>query len=86
MTTIEIVKARIEKIDRKVNSLSEIEAAAPNMKRVALEGYERMRYVLQNPETLKWAVITDETATEISVIYHEKKTGFKPSEDPFMFH
>lgn len=83
MTTLEIVKSRIESLDRKVNSYKEIESAAPIMKRQRVN--EKMTYILQNPETLKWAVISDEQVEELNNLYNIAKTGESVNEDPFLF-
>ena len=83
MTTLEIVKTRIEKLDRSVNSYKEIEAAAPVMKRQRVDG--KMTYILQNPETLKWAILSDEQVEELNNLYNIAKTGLSVDEDPFLF-
>lgn len=83
MKTLEIVKTRIENLDRKVNSNKEIEAAAPVMKRQRVNG--KMTYILQNPETLKWAVISDEQVGELSNLYNVAKSGVSADEDEFLF-
>ena len=49
MTTLELVKSRIESLDRKVNSHKEIEATCPVIKRQNVNG--KMTHILQNPET-----------------------------------
>jgi hypothetical protein len=83
MTTLELVKSRIESLDKKVNSYKEIEAAAPVMKRQRVN--EKMTYILQNPKTLKWAVISDEQVEELNNLYHIAKYGVSADEDPFTF-
>jgi len=83
MTTLEIVKSRIESLDRKVNSFKEIEAACPVIKRQRVN--EKMCYILQNPETLKFAVISDEQVEELNNLYNIAKTGMSIDEDPFLF-
>lgn len=83
MTTLEIVKTRIENLDRKVNSYKEIEDSKPVMKRQRVN--EKMTYILQNPETLKWAVISDEQVEELNNLYNIAKTGLSVDEDPFLF-
>lgn len=83
MTTLEIVKSRIENLDRKVNSFKEIEAACPVMKRQRVN--EKMTYILQNPETLKWAVISDEQVEDLNNLYNAAKYGVSANEDPFLF-
>jgi len=83
MTTLEIVKSRIESLDRKVNSVKEIEAACPVIKRQRVN--EKMCYILQNPETLKFAVISDEQVEELNNLYNIAKTGMSIDEDPFLF-
>lgn len=83
MTTLELVKSRIERLDRNVNSYKEIEDSKPVMKRQRVN--EKMTYILQNPETLKWAVISDEQVEELNNLYNIAKTGFSVDEDPFLF-
>lgn len=83
MTTIETVKAMLEKLDRKVNTYAEIEAAKPVMKRQLVNA--KMTYILQNPETLKWVAISDEQVEELNNLYNIVKTGFSVTDDPFMF-
>ena len=83
MTTLELVKSRIESLDRNVNSYKEIEDSKPVMKRQRVN--EKMTYILQNPETLKWAVISDEQVEELNNLYNIAKTGFSVDEDPFLF-
>ena len=83
MTTLEIVKTRIENLDRKVNSYKEIEDSKPVMKRQRVN--EKMTYILQNPETLKWAVISDEQVEELNNLYNIAKIGLSVDEDPFLF-
>jgi len=51
MKTFELVKSRLESLDRKVNSLKEIEAAFPVMKRQRVN--DELVWILQNPETKK---------------------------------
>ena len=83
MTTLELVKSRIESLDRNVNSYKEIEDSKPVMKRQRVN--EKMTYILQNPETLKWAVISDEQVEELNNLYNIAKTGLSVDEDPFLF-
>jgi len=83
MTTYEIVKTRIKNLDRNVNSYKEIEDSKPVMKRQRVN--EKMTYILQNPETLKWAVISDEQVEELNNLYNIAKTGLSVDEDPFLF-
>lgn len=83
MTTLEIVKARIANVDRKVNSVKEIESATPIMKRQRVNN--KMTYILQNPETLKWAVISDEQVEELNNLYHVAKYGVSSNDDQFLF-
>ncbi|MDY0386678.1 MAG: hypothetical protein RBT65_06005 [Methanolobus sp.] len=83
MTTLEIVKTRIKNLDRNVNSYKEIEDSKPVMKRQRVN--EKMTYILQNPETLKWAVISDEQVEELNNLYNIAKTGLSVDEDPFLF-
>lgn len=80
MTTLEIVKTRIEGLDRKVNSPKEVEAACPIMKRQRVN--DKMTYILLNPETLKWAVISDEQVEELNNMYNVAKYG---ENDQFIF-
>ena len=83
MTTYEIVKTRIKNLDRNVLSYKEIEDSAPALKRQRVN--EKMTYILQNPETLKWAVISDEQVEELNNLYNIAKTGLSVDEDPFLF-
>jgi hypothetical protein len=83
MTTLELVKSRIESLDRKVNSSKEFEAVCPVIKRQRVSG--KMCYILQNPETLKFAVITDEQMNELNEMFHIAKYGVSVNDDPFMF-
>jgi len=83
MTTYEIVKTRIKNLDRNVLSYKEIEDSAPALKRQRVN--EKMTYILQNPETLKWAVISDEQVEELNNLYNIVKTGYSVDEDPFLF-
>ena len=82
MKTYDLVKARIESLDRKINSYNEIEAACPVMKRTRLN--DELVWILQNPDTKKWAVITEEQVDELSDLYMLKKNGISPDEDPFI--
>lgn len=82
MKTFELVKSRLESLDRKVNSFKEIEAACPIMKRTNVN--EKRVWVLQNPETLKWAVISEEQVNELSDLYMLKKYGVKVEDNPFI--
>ena len=82
MKTFELVKSRIESLDRKVNSLKEIEAACPTMKRLRV--YKELVWILKNPETQKWTIISDEQANELSNLYMLKKNGVSPDDDPFI--
>ena len=79
MKTFELVKSRIESLDRKVNSLKEIEAAFPVMKRQRVNVW-----TLQNPETKKWAVISEEQVEELSNLYMLKKYGVNVDDNPFI--
>jgi len=79
MKTFELVKSRIESLDRKVNSLKEIEAAFPVMKRQRVNVW-----TLQNPETKKWAVISEEQVEELSNLYMLKKYGVNVDDNPFL--
>ena len=83
MTTLEIVKSRIESLDRKVNSSKEFEAVCPVIKRQRVSG--KMCYILQNPESLKFAVITELQVDELNEFYHFAMTGISIDDDPFIF-
>jgi len=83
MKTLELVKSRIESLDRKVNSYKEIEAASPVMKRQRVNG--EMAWILQNPETLKWAVISEAEMEELNNAFHVAKYGVSVNDDPFTF-
>ena len=82
MKTFDLVKARIEKIDRKKNSYNEIEAACPVMKRTRLN--DELVWILQNPETKKWAVISEDQVNELNDLYMFKKYGVKVEDNPFI--
>jgi len=82
MKTFELVKEKIEKLDREKNSYEEIEAACPVIKRQRVN--DKLVYILQNPDTQKWAVITEEQVEELSDLYMLKKNGVSPDEDPFV--
>lgn len=79
MKTLELVKSRIESLDRKVNSYKEIEASTPVMKRQIVNG--EMTWILQNPETLKWVVISENEMNELNNLFWVKKTGNTPDDD-----
>lgn len=83
MKTLELVKSRIENLDRKVNSNEEIEAAAPVMKRQRVNN--EMAWILQNPETLKWAVISEAEMEALNNDFHVAKYGVSVNDDPFVF-
>ena len=82
MKTFDLVKARIESLDRKINSYNEIEAACPVMKRTRLN--DELVWILQNPETKKWAVISEEQVDELNNLYMLKKNGISADDDPFI--
>ncbi len=82
MKTFELVKEKIEKLDREKNSYEEIEAACPVIKRQRVN--DKLVYILQNPDTQKWAVITEEQVKELNNLYMLKKNGVSPDEDPFV--
>ena len=83
MKTLELAKQKIEGIDRKVNSYKEIEAACPVVKRQRVNG--KMEWILQNPETLKWAVISEAEMEELNNAFHVAKYGVSINDDPFIF-
>ena len=83
MTTLELVKSRIESLDRKVNSHKEIEATCPVIKRQNVNG--KMTHILQNPETLKFAVISDDQVKELNNLYCIAKYGESADDDQFIF-
>jgi hypothetical protein len=82
MKTFELVKSRLESLDRKVNSLKEIEAAFPVMKRQRVN--DELVWILQNPETKKWAVISEDQVNELNDLYMLKKYGVKVEDNPFI--
>jgi len=82
MKTFDLVKARIESLDRKINSYNEIEAACPVMKRTRLN--DELVWILQNPETRKWAVISEEQVDEINNLYMLKQNGINADDEPFI--
>lgn len=84
MKTLELVKSRIEVLDRNINSLKEIDANSPVMKRQRVN--EKMEWILQNPDTLKWAVVTAEDVDDLNDLFNVKKTGRSIPNDQFMFH
>ena len=83
MKTYELVKSKIEELDREINSYNEIERACPVFKRTFIN--DKLVWILQNPETKKWAVITEEQVEELNNLYLTKKNGVSPDEDPFIF-
>ena len=84
MTTIELVKSKIASLDRTVNTYSELEAGCPVIKKQRVN--EKMCWLLQNPETLKFAIITEDQVNEINNLYNIAKTGKSIEEDPFLFN
>ena len=82
MKTYELVKSKIEELDREINSYNEIERACPVIKRAIIN--DKLKWILQNPETKKWAVITEEQIEELNHLYMLKKNGVSPDEDPFI--
>ena len=82
MKTYELVKSKIEELNREINSYNEIEAACPVMKRTRLN--DELVWILQNPATKKWVVITEEQVEELNNLYMLKKNGASPDEDPFI--
>ena len=60
----------------------EIEAACPIMKRTNVN--EKRVWVLQNPETKKWAVISEDQVNELNDLYMFKKYGVKVEDNPFI--
>lgn len=83
MKTLELVKSRIESLDRNVNSYKEIEAACPVIKRQRVNG--EMAWILQNPETLKWVVISETEMEELNNSFHVAKYGVSVNDNPFIF-
>lgn len=69
MTTVELVKSRNGKEE-------------PKMKRQFING--KMTWILQNPESLKWAVISEEQMEEINNLCHKAKYGTSIDDDPFI--
>lgn len=84
MKTLELVKSRIESLDRKVNSYNEIKAAYPVVKKQRVNG--EMTWILQNPETLKWTVISEAEMEELNNAFHVAKYGVSVNDDPFTFN
>jgi len=82
MKTIDLVKERINSIDREKMSYFEIEKLCPVIKRAHVKGYDRMQNLLLNPETQKWAIISDEEVEELNNLYELKKRGYTPENDP----
>ena len=80
MKTYELVKSKIEELNRE-NS-NEIERACPVFKRAIIN--DKLKWLLQNPQTKKWAVITEEQVEELNNLYMLKKNGVSPDEDPFI--
>ena len=84
MKTYELVKSKIEELNREINSYNEIERACPVFKRAIINDKDKPVWILQNPETKKWAVITEEQVEELNNLYMLKKNGVSPDEDPFI--
>ena len=82
MKTYDLVKSKIEELDREINSYNEIERACPVFKRAIYN--DKLVWILQNPDTKKWAVITEKEVEELSDLYYTKKNGVSPDEDPFI--
>ena len=82
MKTYELVKSKIEELNREINSFKEIDRACPVFKKAIIN--DKLVWILQNPETKKWAVITEEQVDELSDLYMLKKNGISPDEDPFI--
>ena len=72
MTTLELAKSRIEKMDR-FNDPKVNEALEPVLKQQIVNG--KLTYILQNAETGKWVVITDEQVEELDRMMNIKKYG-----------
>ena len=81
MKTFELVKSKIEELNRE-NSYNEIERACPVFKRAIIN--DKLTWILQNPESKKWAIVTEEQVEELSDLYMLKKNGVSPNEDPFI--
>ena len=82
MKTYELVKSKIEELNKEINSYNEIERACPVFKRAIIN--DKPVWILQNPQTKKWAVITEEQVEELNNLYMLKKNGVSPDEDPFI--
>lgn len=84
MKTIELVKSKIEILNREVDNYKDIESSCPRMKRQIVNG--KMSWILQNPETLTWAIISEDEVKELNNLYHIAKYGITQNDDPFLFH
>ena len=82
MKTYELVKSKIEELDREINSYNEIERACPVFKQTIIN--DKRVWILQNPDTKKWAVVTEEQVDKLNNLYMLKKNGISPDEDPFI--
>jgi len=80
MTTLELAKSRIEKMDR-FNDPKVNEALEPVVKKQMVNG--KLTYILQNAETKKWVAITDEQVEELDSMMNRKRYG--NSVDMFIF-
>ena len=72
MRTFDLVKSEIEK-----------NGYEPVIKRQIVN--RKMEWILKNPETGKFAVITEGEVDELNNLYHIAKTGMSVEEDPFLF-
>lgn len=72
MKTLELVKTRIQS-----------EGYEPVMKKTNVNG--KMAWILKNPETLKWAVISNDEMEELNNLHHISKYGVSVEDDIFTF-
>ena len=71
MRTFDLVKSEIEK-----------NGYEPVIKRQIVNG--KMEWIVKNPETGKFAVISSEEVDILNDMYHVAKTGMSANEDPFL--
>ena len=71
MRTFDLVKSEIEK-----------NGYEPIIKRQVVTG--KMEWIVKNPETGKFAVISSEEVDILNDMYHVAKTGMSVNEDPFL--
>lgn len=69
MKTLELAKARIEMMNFRSMSRTELATLEPVVKK------QGATYILQNAETGRWVAISDEEATELGNMVAEKQYG-----------